>query len=292
MSAQHKLKFEQHEATHRGTVNTDYVLTEGRAADNRDPDDYAEPCDDSEVRHRVRRQPDWYYDTEKPLKRGNADQLRLLPKHDEPSQWHVGHVREGRDWTNNETPLTRLTRNLDGEATEIIGTPAAVPEERWSMIPLRCSVCWAVLIKRDITGCEGWLPSLPDKVRYCSKPCERTADAARKARKRRLAKGVRKYPRDGRQSPRIRHSRRPDMPKVLTTDLDVIRAKDRQPYVEWGWYINQYEPWPRRGLNVIRPNDLRDDLEVRHGIMRGVRRMPQVAPAWWTITVKSILDAA
>jgi hypothetical protein len=49
MSAQHKLKFEQHEATHRGTVNTDYVLTEGRAADNRDLDDYAEPCDDGEV---------------------------------------------------------------------------------------------------------------------------------------------------------------------------------------------------------------------------------------------------
>lgn len=225
-----------------------------RQPKGRPPEDYGE---DSDLEHRARRQPDWYYDTDEPLKRGNADQLRLMPKKDEPSQWHVGHVREGQDWTNKDTPLTRRVRELDREATRIIGIPAAVPEERWSMTPLRCSVCWAVLIKRYINDDEGRLPSLPDKNRFCGADCRRAAHAARQARKRRLAKGVRKYPRHGK-----------------------------------GWYVNQYTPWPSRGgLSVIRPSDPRSDLEVRHGILRGVR---SAGTPWqsWEDTRKSILKTA
>jgi hypothetical protein len=220
------------------------VVTEGRKIDQRG---YAWPDDDDLTsQHRSRRQPDRYYDTDGPLKRGNADQLRLMPKQDEPSQWHVGHVREGNDWTNNGTPLTRLSREQVAEATRIIGIPAAVPEEHWSMAPWRCSVCWAQLDK----------PPLAEKARFCSKLCQRAADAARKARKRRQQDGVRKYPRDGK-----------------------------------GWYINQRTPWPSSGLNFIVASEPAKDLEVRHGILRGVR---SAGTPWqsWEDTRKSILKTA
>lgn len=277
MSSRHTLKFNDWEATDStGRINSDYALTEGRVVDSRDPADYGE---DSDIRHRARRRPDWYYGATEPLKRGHAEDVPRL----ERDRWHVGHVREGRDWTCGETPLTPVNRRLQREATRITGIPAAVPETEWSMSPWRCAVCWDQLDK----------PPLPEKAKYCSPACKRAADAARKARKRRLADGVRKYPRDD-QSRTVIHEPRPVLipsgPDGLGS-FNITETTMVAREVESTRYGNQFTPWPRSGLSVIRPSDPREDLEVRHGIMTGIRRRPTTPPSWWVDTVSAILTA-
>jgi hypothetical protein len=284
MSSRHTLKFHDWEAVDQtGKVNADYVLTEGRVADNRDPDDYGE---DSDHRHGVRRQPDWYYDATEPLKRGNAAEVKRM-EHD---RWHVSaKIYEGFDWTCKDHPLAPVHRQRQREATAITGIPAYVKVEEWSMVPLRCSICWAVLIKRGIND-DGRLPSLPDKSKFCGAPCRRAADAARKARKRRLADGVRKYPRDT-QGRYVAHEPKPELVagpdgrgsfNIMTTVTIVREVGNDQ-------YVNQFTPWPSAGLNVTRPSDQREHLEIPHRIMAGVRRRQMIPPMWWVDTVDAIL---
>lgn len=222
-----------------GIVNVDHVVTTGSKIDKRQ---YSWPEDDDLTRqHRVRRQPDkWFYDADVGIKRGESEQLRLIPR-EEPGEWHFGPIFEGSDWTTRQ--LTRENQSREREATKLTGIPPNVPVAQWSMTPVRCYVCWK--------------PTSDDsKAKYCGTTCRRAADATRKARKRRLADGVRKYPRD-----------------------------------ENGWYINQFTPWPKPGLNVSRSTDRLRDLEVRHGIMASVRRRPMTAPTWWVDTIKDILTA-
>lgn len=101
-----------------------------------------------------------------------------------PGAWHVGRVEEGWDWTCKDFPLKPVHRSCAWEATRITGIPAYVTESEWSTANWRCFVCWAEL------------PEPYGKREVCGAPCRRKADAARKARKRRLAEGTRKYPRD------------------------------------------------------------------------------------------------
>lgn len=236
-------KYEPWEARNDiGQVNADYLLTTGTKVEKRE----FHWGEDSDIRHKVRRQPDiGFYDAEEPLKRGHAEEVSRLDR----DTWHVGQVKEGRDWT--VTPLTRTTRGLQAEATRITGIPAGVKVEEWSMIPLRCSVCWAELIKEGINDDGGRLPSLADKARFCGATCRRAADAARKARKRR---STRKYPRDHR-----------------------------------GWYVNTGTPWPRSGVNYA-PSPRRPELRrgVMRGVRRaeGVKPWPH-----WSDTRKSILTS-
>ncbi|BBY06021.1 hypothetical protein [Mycobacterium noviomagense] len=289
-------EFESREARHpeTGIVNADHVLTAGRKIDKRERD-WGED-DDLTEQSRVRRQPDWYYGSKRPLKRGDAEKVHRLPQpHDEGETWHVGAIHEGRDWTS--VRLTWLNRERDEEATRITGIPAAVPEGRWSMVQLRCSICWEVLIKRGINDDEGGLPALPDKARYCGATCRRRADADRKARKRRLADGVRKYPRDPHSM--VIHEPWPTLVPAGPDGLGGLNIKHpvmvarRYENVEYitptkTWLIGGAEPPARRdGLNaarypgryvrpVDRPTQRRPrkrkasrELEVRHGIMRG-----------------------
>ena len=94
------------------------------------------------------------------------------------------------------------------------------------------------------------------KEKFCGYPCKRRADADRQARKRRPAQGVRKYPRDDK-----------------------------------GGYINQRTPWKGRGgLNFILPTDRPEDLEVRHGIMRGVQCVGTPSESW-SVSLKTILTS-
>jgi hypothetical protein len=288
MSSRHTLKFHDWEAVDRtGRINADYALAEGRAADKRDPGDYGE---DSDQGHSVRRQPDWYYNATEPLKRGNAEEVKRL----EADRWHISRkTREGWDWTNNDMPLTPVHRQRQREATRITGIPAYVKAEEWSMVPLRCSICWVVLIKLGINDDEGRLPSLPDKAKYCGKPCERKTDAARQAKRRRLAAGIRKYPRDDRGQ-YVAHEPKPELVSVRPDGLGSFNIRTTVTVArEVGndQYVNQSTPWPKAGLNVSRPSDRGEDLEVQHGVMTGVRRRQMIPPIWWVDMVDAILTA-
>jgi hypothetical protein len=286
MSSRHTLGFNDWEAVDpTGKINTDYALTTGRVADNRDPNDYGE---DSDLGHGVRRQPDWYYNSTKPLKRGNAAEVKRM-EHD---TWHVSKkTREGWDWTCKDHPLTPVHRQRQWEATRITGIPAYVKAEEWSMVPLRCSVCWETLIKQGINDDDGRLPSLPDKSKFCGAPCRRAADAARKARKRRLADGVRKYPREARGRYVIHEPR----PVLIPTGPDGFGSFNIKQTgmvareVESVQYVSQFTPWPTAGLNVTRPSDQREHLEIPHRIMAGVRQRQMIPPTWWVDTVDAIL---
>lgn len=239
-----------------GRNNIDHVVTAGTLRDRRRYEWGA----DSDLKPRVRRQPDWYFNAREPgsspLKRGQSSEIRRM-EHD---RWHIGAAEEGRDWTcvrqtgskgqikdateyRTNIPQRWGTRMLCREATRLTRMPEAAPEQQWSMSPARCYVCW------------DQLPDVASKSRYCDKPCRRVADAGRKARKRRLAGGTRKYPRDAR-----------------------------------GDYVNQAVALPRTGIQYVRSVGRSIDLEVRHGIMHGIQRRARPEPsAVWTATLESIL---
>lgn len=213
-----------------GMNNADHLLVAGTVRDTR----LYDWGKDSDSRHRVKRQPDRYFDAREPgsapLKRGDTDDIHRI----ERGRWHVGSVQEGWDWTSR--PLTKDDRALCEDATRLTGTPESVPEAKGSPSPARCDICWEAL------------PKAGGKAKYCGKVCKRVADSERKARDRRLAKGLRKYPRDTR-----------------------------------GCYVNQDDPRPRSGIQYVREVSRTVDLEVRHGIMRGVRRSGRPSAAWSAI---------
>ena len=229
MAKQNELDLGEARDPDTGLNNTDHLLLAGTVRDTRL---YAWG-EDSDQEHRVRRQSDRYFDAREPgstpLKRGDAEDLRRI----ERGRWHVGAVREGWDWTCPKLPQTRETRSRCEAATGLIGMPESLPEEKGSPSPARCDVCWDAL------------PSAAGKGKYCGKPCQRVADKLRKARKRRLARGLRKY-----------------------------------PCYRGGGYVNQDVASPRSGIQYTREVSRTVDLEVRHGIMRGVRRSGEPSLAW------------
>jgi hypothetical protein len=181
-------KHQPEDARHRitGLVNADHVLTVGRTADKRERD-WGE---DSDLRPRVRRQPDWYFDAREPgsdpLKRsGHADDVTGLPR----DGWYVGRVREGWDWTCDSLPIKPEHRARAKDATKRTGIPAGVPEVEWSAAPWVCAVC-RVYLEPD--------PDKDGKTKYCGAECKAAGKAAAERKRYRVKNGIRKWPKDDR----------------------------------------------------------------------------------------------